>query len=88
MYQSLAPGRELTLLLVCLWKNNSCPLCRAQVDPQAPGVSDTIENQRHVERMLALFHDLFGRGHGSGPGLGGNREEKKEDRSAYSGMYS
>ncbi|KLT44449.1 hypothetical protein CC85DRAFT_283671 [Cutaneotrichosporon oleaginosum] len=63
--------------------NNTCPLCRSQVDPANPvdaATSDTIEAQRQTEQMLALFHTLFGPRQ-----LPARREEGRE---AFSGMYS
>jgi len=65
------------------------------MDPEAPVPVDAIENQRHTERMLALFHALFGRGAGGGAagdearGAGDSAAKpKEEDRSAFAGMYS
>lgn len=48
-------------------QNNSCPLCRATVDPQAPVSHPVIDQQRHTEQMLALFQAVFGQ-----RGAGGN----------------
>jgi hypothetical protein len=58
-------------------------MCRSQVGPANPvdaATSDTIEAQRQTERMLALFHSLFG------PRQPPARRE--EGRDAYAGMYS
>ncbi|BEI81192.1 hypothetical protein CcaverHIS002_0203520 [Cutaneotrichosporon cavernicola] len=64
--------------------NNTCPLCRSQVDPANPidaATSDTIEAQRQTERMLALFHSLFGQRQPP-------PTKKEEGRDAFAGMYS
>lgn len=43
-------------------------MCRAVVDPQAPVSHHLIDQQRHTEQMLSLFHAVFGQ---RGPGGAG-----------------
>ncbi|WOO82082.1 E3 ubiquitin-protein ligase [Vanrija pseudolonga] len=69
-----------------LTRNNSCPMCRAVVDPDAPaapgGTATVIERQRHSEQMLALFQGLFG------PRREPPAPRDDSGRESYAGMYS
>lgn len=74
-------------------QNNSCPLCRAVVDDKAPtpplgdGAANVIEQQRETERMLALFHAVFGQ-RTAPPTAAHTQSASRDDRDSYAGMYS
>ncbi|TXT13040.1 hypothetical protein VHUM_01441 [Vanrija humicola] len=69
-----------------LTRNNSCPMCRAVLDPEAPAApgatNNTIERQRHSEQMLALFQGLFG------PRRQPTPPRDDSGRESFAGMYS